>query len=222
MFGWFRRRGAAAPRVQQADDRVYLHTDARADAVARACHTRAPGAAPLLLVTPFVGSVAPHYEALTRRGVVVALPERSARDAAARPGAALLVDYAGAEAYFATQPSRAHVVLQIERHPLRERDAWLVDALGAWAPGSALEVFLSLDDGLLRVFDEGGRLRTLCAQLGVDPAEELSHRWVHQAIARAQEKLAARARAVSATETVGAAAPAPDFDTWCARTLRPR
>lgn len=192
--------------MRTSADRVYLDAEAAADAVATALRRAVAQGQRAALVTPFRAHVATVSDRLARRGVLTAPVERSMRDAAP-PDAVPIADYATLPRLLADLAPPL-LLLQVERHPLRVHDVAVEQALAAHSPGNTLQVFLSLDDGLLAIF--GGATRELMAKLGLAPGEPIEHSFVTAAIENAQTKLAKKAAHEVAADS---------FEEWRARNL---
>jgi hypothetical protein len=207
MFGWFRKRPEPSGIRPEADV-VYLDANATLDAVASALKAR-PGERAVVLV-PFRGAIASVAEGLARRAVQTAVIERSTRDAGSAPGAVALLSYDDVEMFLGASrgPFR---VLQIGRYPLRARDLEVEMAFAAHTNASRLRVYLSIDEGLLALFDPDRKVRAMCETLGLTPGEPIQHEWVTRSIENAQAKIAKRVK----TEV-----PASDFSAWVSANMK--
>lgn len=203
MFGLFKKK---PPSRQPDPDHVYVTDAERADGLAARCRGVVAGGARVVLVSPFRGHLARRRDELQGRGLPVELLAGGYRSGAAEPGAVPLLEHASfvhAAAQLAEgQPLE---VFQIERHPLREHDLAVAAAL---PEGSRLHVFLSMDDGIFRIF--GSSIQDLCRRLDLPPGEPIEHPLVARSIESAQEKLRQKVRTESPAET---------FDDWRQRNL---
>jgi hypothetical protein len=207
MFGWFRKRPEPSA-IRPDADVVYMGADAALDAVATALKAL-PGERAVVLV-PFRGAIAGVAEGLARRGLQTAVVERSTRDAGSAPGAVALLAFDDVEMFLGASrgPFR---VLQIGRYPLRARDLEVEMAFAAHTNATRLRVYLSIDEGLLALFDPDRKVRAMCEALGLAANEPIEHEWVTRSIENAQAKIAKR---------VKAEVPAPDFSAWVSANMK--
>lgn len=193
MFGLFRKKPSPSP-VVDGPDHVYLAADVVARVVSRAVRVAQSQGRRAAVLVPFVGHVAAVRARLAREGLEVAQVTHSVRDAAAAHDAVYALAYEDVSRYLATAadagPQR---FFRVDRHPLRAADAAIEHALEQHNPQHRVHTYLSLDEGILRLFDPNGSTAVIMRKLEMSPEDPIEHPLVTRSIENAQEKFAKRA-----------------------------
>ncbi|QLL67066.1 preprotein translocase subunit SecA [Anaplasma phagocytophilum str. Norway variant1] len=82
-------------------------------------------------------------------------------------------------------------IIGTERHESRRIDNQLRGRSGRQGDPGLSKFFLSLEDGLLRIFGSD-KVRGMLKRLGMKRGEAIQHKWINRAIERAQKKVEAR------------------------------